>query len=91
MDIHEALEVLDRFDLEFKGRVLVADQNGARMLLEGGDRPHVVHPLLYRLIQRKCFVSTSDNDHDLWRMRKYNWDQLFQSINDFNVCWESFT
>ncbi len=40
------LEVLDSADAQLQGRILVADHEGVGVLLEGGHRPHVTHPLL---------------------------------------------
>ena len=43
------LEVLDCADPELQGGVLVADNHGVAVLLEGGHGPHVAHTLLNSL------------------------------------------
>ena len=44
---------------------LIADHEGVGVLLEGGHRPHVAHPLLYRLVQRNGLVGSRDQNHHL--------------------------
>ena len=53
VNVPQVLEVLDSPNLEVQGRVLVADHQGSRVLLEGGDGPHVVHSFFHCLDKYK--------------------------------------
>ena len=63
--MHESLEVFDRLDLELGRGVLVTNKDGARVLLECADCPHVVDALLDGHVQRQSLVDAGDDDEDL--------------------------
>lgn len=70
MNIHQALEVFDCLDPEFKGRVLVDHKDGAWVLLESRDGPHVTDALLYGLVESIRLVSSGDDDHYLQEKKR---------------------
>lgn len=64
-------EVFHSFDSELQGGILIADKNGARVLLESRNCPHVVHSLLYGFVQSKGFVCPCDKNHHLSRGKQH--------------------
>ena len=65
VNVHQVLEVSHGFDLELQGGVFVTDKDGVRVLLEGGDSPHVTHPLLDGLVEGQGLVGPRDQNHHL--------------------------
>ena len=65
MNFHQSFEVLDSFDSEFQGGVIIAHKEGVLVHLEGRDGPPVTHTFLDGLVQGKCLVGSSDQDHHL--------------------------
>lgn len=63
--VARTFKVFDRFDSQLQGGVLVTNKDGARVLLEGRHRPHVVHSLLDGFIQSEGFVCSCDQNHHL--------------------------
>lgn len=58
-------EIFDCFDFELQRGVLVADEHGVGVLLEGRHCPHVVDTVLDGFVQSKGFVGSRDQDHHL--------------------------
>ena len=65
VNVHQVLEVTHGLDLELQGGVFVADKDGVGVLLEGGDGPHVTHPLLDGLVEGQGLVGPRDQNHHL--------------------------
>lgn len=80
MHTHQALEVLDRLDTKLQRGLLVADEQRARVHLEGGHRPHVVDTFLDRLGQSERLVGAGDEDDHLFTGEKWTLRNLFQVV-----------
>lgn len=64
----DGLKVLDGLHVELGRRVLVDDDEGPGVELEGGERPEVVDALLDGLGEREGLALAGDDDDDLARV-----------------------
>jgi len=63
-DLLDRLEVLDGLDLQFEGGVFIDDDHGVRVLLQGGEGPHVVDAVFDAFLEGEGFVGAGDDDDD---------------------------
>lgn len=77
-------EVLDSFDSQFQGGIFVTHKNSLWVLLESGNRPHVIYAFFYRFVQSKRLVCSSDENHHLRR----KWRKCWHWSTELEVSWQ---